>query len=201
MNALGTIRFFGGMTGMTRKKSSDRLFWFFCLVILCGVGWLVWSRAGRDGIKSTATGDGSLRITITEAKANELLSAMLPSDFSVTDPSVRFTDEGLFFSGTANPSQFIDANVEFAYPELAAIKRLLPNRVSFEAHFTVTNKGGKPNIVPKALELEQYSIPLGLLPRSVQTTISDLILSQIDRTGFTLTELHISAGKLTIGVQ
>ena len=186
---------------MARKKSSDRLFWFFCLVILCGCVWLVWCRVERGGIKSTATGDGSLRITITEAKANELLSAMLPSDFAVTDPNVRFTNEGLFFSGTANPSQFIDANVELAYPELAAIKRLLPNRVAFEAHFTVTNKDGKPNIVPKALVLEQYSIPLGLLPRSIQSAISDLILSQIDRTGFTLTELHISAGKLTIGVQ
>lgn len=186
---------------MVRKKTSDRLFWFFCLVILCGCGWLVWCRAERDGIKSAATGDGSLRITITEAKANELLSAMLPSDFAVTDPHVRFTDEGLFFSGTANPSQFIDANVELAYPELAAIKRLLPNRVAFVALFTVANKDGKPSIVPKSLAVEQYPIPLGLLPRSVQATISDLILSQIDRTGFTLTELHISAGKLTIGVQ
>ena len=186
---------------MAHKKATDRLFWFFCLVILCGVGWLIWQRTEKDNEKGNVTDEGSLRITISEAKANELLSAVLPADFAVTDPNVRFTDEGLFFSGMANPSQFIDANVELAYPELAVIKRLLPNRVAFEAQFTVTNKDGKPNIVPKALSLEQYSIPLGLLPRSVQAAISDLILSQNDRTGFTLTELHISAGKLTIGVQ
>ena len=130
--------------------------------------------------------------------ANELLQSFLPSDFPVANTSLRFSEKGIGVSGDADTAKIIDLTVEKSYPELAAVKSLLPAQVSFSAVFSAGMEDGTLKITPKSFSLGGYSIPLGLLPKALKSAIGDLITSQIEKTGFTVTGISLQAGQATI---
>ena len=183
---------------MQKCKRSNLFCWFWCLIIIAGGVWLVRNAHITDGIHGTITDTGSISLTISESKANALLATITPSDLPVTDLSVCFQPDTLAVSGIARTSTLLNANVEQAYPELGALVRLLPSSVHVSACFTVTEENGLPKLLPQSFRIEQYSIPLGLLPRSLQNVISTLILSQIEKSGFSLQSIAVQTGELSL---
>ena len=186
---------------MQRCKRSNLFFGFWCLIIIAGGVWLVRNARVSDGIHGMITDTGFISLTISESKANTLLATLAPSDLPVTDLSVCFLPDTLSVSGIARTLALLNANIEQAYPELGALARLLPNQVHVSACFTVTEEQGRPKLLPQSFRLEQYSIPLGLLPRSIQNVISTMIISQIEKSGLSLQSITVQTGKLNLSLK
>ena len=182
-----------------RKKSSNALFLFFCLIIVAGTFVLARSFLKRAPVENEGPpGESALSVTITDSMANELLSSFLPTDFPVDNTSLRFTEKGIHVSGEADTAKIIDLTVEKNYPELAAVKSLLPARVAFSATFSAAMEDGALNVAPQSFSLGGYSIPLGLLPKALKSAVGELIASQIEKTGFTVTGVSLQAGQVTV---
>ena len=184
-----------------RKPLSDRLFPIFCLIIVGGLGWLVWN-ARTHPDEDTATGQigGAMQLTISETKANELLVRFFASDTPISEPYVRFLDGKIAVGGIVRTSAVLSANVAQQYPELSMLQRILAPNVTFTAEFEVGEENGAPTLRPSLFRLDGYPIPLGLLPRALSVGIGDLILAEAGKVGFVLSEISVRAGELILAV-
>lgn len=145
--------------------------------------------------------DSILRITLTDTKANELLQSYLPSDFPFQNVRVKFAPDGLTISGLVNPTSILPAQILQTYPELLAIRSLLPESVEAAVRFSVYADRGSLFIQPKAFSLGGYAIPVGFLPKSLTTSISDLLSAQLKKSGFSITSVQLTSGQITVAAQ
>lgn len=182
-----------------RKKTSNALFLFFCFLIVAGTFVLAQSFLKRKAVGNAGQPEKSaLSVTITDSMANELLRSFLPADFPVDNTSLQFVEKGILISGEADTAKIIDLTIEKSYPELAAVRSLLPVRVAFSAAFSAAMDDGTLNIAPESFSLGNYSIPLGLLPKALKSAVGDLLASQIEKNGFSVTDISLHTGQMTV---
>lgn len=178
-------------------------FLFFCLLIL--VGLLVLMRPSLLHRRTTHAQpdptDAVLRITLTDTKANELLQSYLPSDFPVQKLRVRFSPDGLTISGAARPDGILPSQVLQTYPELLAVRSLLPESVDTAVQFSVHVDRGALRIQPKSFSLGGYAIPVGFLPNKLTASISDFLSAQLEKSGFSITDVRLDAGQITVAAR
>lgn len=178
-------------------------FLFFCLLILAGL--LVLLRPSLLHRRTTHAQpdptDAVLRITLTDTKANELLQSYLPSDFPVQKLRVRFSPDGLTISGAARPDGILPFQVLQTYPELLAIRSLLPESVDTAVQFSVHVDRGALRIQPKSFSLGGYAIPVGFLPNKLTASISDFLSTQLEKSGFSITDVRLDAGQITVAAR
>lgn len=173
-------------------------FLFFCLVIIAGL-WVLVRPALRQRIaQPDSSQPSSISITLTDTKANELLQTYLPDELPARDVRVAFSSDGISLSGTVSPSAVIDPQVEARCPELAVVRRLLPDSVALSARFSVVADNGALAIQPAAFALGGYAIPLGFLPQSLKSAVGNMLAGQLQKTGFTLTGVELASGQITI---
>ena len=173
-------------------------FFFFYLVIIAGL-WILVRPALRQRIaQPNSPQPSSISITLTDTKANELLQTYLPDELPARDVRIAFSLDGITLSGTVNPSAVIDQQVESRCPELVVVRRLLPDSVCLSARFSVATDNGSLSIQPAAFSLGGYAIPLGLLPQSLKSAVGNLLAEQVQKSGFTLTGVELSAGQITV---
>ena len=156
-------------------------FFFFCLVIIAGLWILVRPALRQRNVQFDSSQPSSISITLTDTKANELLQTYLPDELPARDVRVAFSADGISLSGTVNPSAVIDPQAEARCPELAVVRRLLPDSVALSA-----------------FSLGGYAIPLGFLPQSLKSAIGNMLAEQLQKTGFTLTGVELASGQITI---
>jgi hypothetical protein len=190
---------------MSGKKDGVSLsFLLLCLVIIAGAGYLLMSAfKGKGGpVKVTsATTEGSISLTLTEDKATELLRDAVPDNIPVTDLVVRFTNGHIIISGNADVNGILSSAVTESYPDLGAIKALLPDTVSFSASFTVTVGDNGVDAEPTEFYLSGYRIPIGFLPSALKKSLNSAINSWIGNTGLTITGITVGEGKATISAE
>ncbi len=173
-------------------------FFFFCLVIIAGLWILVRPALRQRNVQFDSSQPSSISITLTDTKANELLQTYLPDELPARDVRVAFSADGISLSGTVNPSAVIDPQAEARCPELAVVRRLLPDSVALSARFSVAAGNGSLSIQPAAFSLGGYAIPLGFLPQSLKSAIGNMLAEQLQKTGFTLTGVELASGQITI---
>lgn len=178
-------------------------FLFFCLLILFAL--LVFLKPSVLHKHTTHSQpdvtDSVLQITLTDTKANELLQSYLPSDFLFQNVRVKFASDGLTISGLVNPTLILPSQVLQTYPELLAIRSLLPDSVETVVRFSVYVEHGTLLIQPKAFSLGGYAIPVGFLPKSLTASISDLLSSQLEKSGFSITSVLLASGQITVAAK
>lgn len=178
-------------------------FLFFCLLILAGL--LVLIRPSllhrRTAHSLPNLTDAVLRITLTDTKANELLQSYLPSDFPFQNLRVRFSPDGLTISGAVNPDGILPSQVLQTYPELLAIRSLLPDSVDTAVQFSVHADHGTLHIQPKSFSLGGYAIPVGFLPNKLTASISNFLSAQLEKSGFSITDVLLDAGQITVAAR
>ncbi len=191
---------------MAGKKEEVSLFYvFLCLVIIVGVGYLAVSaftgKLGTGNRPASSTTEGEITLTLTDDKATELLRGSLPENVPLNDLEVKFQSGRIVIGGKADVDGILTSAVTESYPDLGAIKSLLPSNVSFSASFTVSVVGEGVNAEPNEFYLSGYRIPVAFLPSSIKKSLNGAINAAVGNTGLKITGISVGDGRATISAK
>jgi len=171
-----------------------------CLVILGGIGYLIVSAFKNNGIGAYTgtTREGSVKVTVTDGITTELLRGAVPAGVPVDGLTVNFADGEIKISGRAAVGGILTAAVVEGYPDLGAIKAILPDYVSLAATFAVRAGDDGVDIQPTGFYLAGYRIPLAFLPSGINDALNSAINSAVGDTGLKIVSIIIGDGSATI---
>lgn len=186
---------------MQKKERVSFAYLFFCTVIVLGVGYLLFSafsRGRENGEQSPIRTSGSISVTITEEKATELLGDAVPENIPLESLELKFTPGRVRISGKADVNKILSVAITEDYPDLGALKAILPDTVSFSAVFEPATQGNGVSLQPKEFSLSGYRIPLAFLPTGLKDSLDRVINNAIASTGLKITGIEIKQGSATI---
>jgi hypothetical protein len=176
-------------------------FIFFCIVIALGIGYLAYSafsRGERNENRDKIRTSDPISVTITDEKATELLRSAVPESMPLDSLNLSFMTRRVRISGNADVNKILSAAVIDGYPDIGALKAILPDNVSFSAVFEPAAGAYGINLQPKEFSLSSYRIPLAFLPSGLKESLDRAINAAVESTGLKITGIEIDEGSATI---